>query len=306
MLIFSTEFFLNFGYVNNYKSSTVKKSKNIFSIFTEFNKNLDLKNFVSSNFNLSLERVTNDTYLKVFDQIIQNNDLKPKDPNILNSKMNLYLEHENYNFKTGLSVYEDLQKINSDRYQYVLPFYDLYREFNKKYLRGDINFSSSGKNNLINTNKLETTITNNISYFGDEFVSNFGFKNNISIDIKNLNSIGKNSIQYKSSPQIELMSIYSFDSSFPMIKKQEDYNNYFTPKISLKINPHDMKDYSSTKKTINTKNIFNNNRLGLTDSLESGRSLTLGLDFKKESKIKILWFRWKGLKQQAKNITMWK
>ena len=30
-------------------------------------------------------------------------------------------------------------------------------------------------------------------------------------------------------------------------------------------------------------NIFSNNRLGLTDSFESGRSLTLGLDYKKES-----------------------
>ena len=280
----NSDLLFNFGYVNNYKSSTVKKSKNIFSVFADINSNLNLQNFTTSNLNLSFEKVTNDTYLKVFDQNIQENNLKPRDPNILNSNINLSLEHDKYNFETGFSVYENLQKINSDRYQYILPFYDLDREFRRKYLKGNIIFTSSGKNNLIDTNKLETTITNNINYFGNEFITDNGFKNNLSIDIKNLNSVGKNSTQYKSTPQIELMSMYSFDSSFPMINKQPAYNNYFTPKISFKINPHDMKDYSSTKKTINTKNIFNSNRLGLTDSLESGRSLTLGLDFKKESK----------------------
>ena len=33
----------------------------------------------------------------------------------------------------------------------------------------------------------------------------------------------------------------------------------------------------------NSLNIFNSNRLGVDDTLETGRSLTLGLDFKKES-----------------------
>ena len=279
-----SELLLNLGYVNNYKSSSVKKSKNIFSIFSEYKGNLKLQNFVTSSFNLSLERVTNDTYLKVFDQNIKDSNLKPKDPNILNSNINLSLEHENYDFEAGFSVYEDLQKVKSDRYQYVLPYFDFDKEFNRKYLRGNIDFSSSGNNNLIDTNRLETSIINDINYIGNEFITDYGFKNNITIDIKNLNSAGKNSAQYKSSPQIELMSMYSFNSSFPMIKKQEGYNNYFTPKISLKINPHDMKDYSITKKNINAKNIFSNNRLGLTDSLESGRSLTLGLNFKKENK----------------------
>ena len=43
-----------------------------------------------------------------------------------------------------------------------------------------------------------------------------------------------------------------------------------------------MKGYKNESRQINTKNIFNINRLGLIDTLESGQSLTLGLDFKKE------------------------
>ena len=44
-----------------------------------------------------------------------------------------------------------------------------------------------------------------------------------------------------------------------------------------------MKDYSASQKKINIDSIFSENRLGISDSFESGRSLTLGLDYKKES-----------------------
>ena len=100
--------------------------------------------------------------------------------------------------------------------------------------------------------------------------------------MKNLNSAGKNSSKYKSSPQIELMSIVALNSSFPLIKREDDFTNFITPKISLKFNPSDMKNYTELDRSVNVDNIFNLNRLGLSDSFESGRSLTLGLDYKKE------------------------
>ena len=42
-----------------------------------------------------------------------------------------------------------------------------------------------------------------------------------------------------------------------------------------------MKNHSTTDRKINMSNIFDINRLGLDDSLESGNSLTLGIDYKK-------------------------
>ena len=41
-----------------------------------------------------------------------------------------------------------------------------------------------------------------------------------------------------------------------------------------------MNDYSSSTKTIDARNIFEINRLGISDSFEAGRSLTLGIDYK--------------------------
>ena len=45
-----------------------------------------------------------------------------------------------------------------------------------------------------------------------------------------------------------------------------------------------MKNYSTQNRLITTDNIFNINRLGISDSYESGKSLTFGIDFKKEKK----------------------
>ena len=43
-----------------------------------------------------------------------------------------------------------------------------------------------------------------------------------------------------------------------------------------------MKNHSSKDRTIDTGNVFSPNRLGIGNSFEDGRSITLGLDFKKE------------------------
>ncbi len=53
--------------------------------------------------------------------------------------------------------------------------------------------------------------------------------------------------------------------------------------MSFRINPSDMKNYSDEDRQVDVGNIFENNRLGLGDSFEAGRSLTLGVDYRKKS-----------------------
>jgi len=75
--------------------------------------------------------------------------------------------------------------------------------------------------------------------------------------------------------------------SLPLKKDSQESTNYLSPKVSLRINPHDMKNYSSSARNIDTHNVFAINRLGLSDTLESGRSMTLGLDYSNERKDKL-------------------
>ena len=99
----------------------------------------------------------------------------------------------------------------------------------------------------------------------------------------NLNTIAKNNNLYKSSPQAELLNIYEFNSSLPLQKIDGNYLNIIEPKISIRFNPDDMKNYSSLKRVINTDNVFDIGRLGLgADSYEQGKSLTLGARYKRE------------------------
>ena len=272
---------LDFGFVDKYKSSLSNNKKTISHLFANFDLDLTLDNFIDSDFFLSIQKVTNDTYLKVFDGNLFKNKLTPKNYNVLNSEAKLTLNNENYNFTTGFQSFEDLQLKSSDRYQFILPYYDFDKQILKEFANGLFNFSSYGSNDLNNTNNLKTRIINDLTFNSLDLISNKGFKNNFNLYFKNLNTSATNDSKYKSSAQVEFMSIFELSSGLPMVKETKNSVNYFTPKISLRINPGDMKDYSTSERRVNVNNIFEINRLGIDDSFEEGKSITLGLDFKK-------------------------
>ena len=287
----NSSFIADFSYTKGYQSKKVDNNYNnrnsISHLFSKFDLDLGFKNFTSSKLNVFLEKVNNDTYLKVFENtlVVDKKKLEDdlKDKNNLTSGLEISLDNDNYNFSAGLTMYENLQKKNNDRHQYVLPYYDITTSlFSNE--DGKINFSSSGRNTLQNTNNLRSTITNTIDYSSSDIFLENGFVNNFGIYFKNLNSTGKNDSKYKSNIQSELLNIYEFNSRLPLIKENQFNTNYITPKVSFRVNPSDMKNSSSLSRLITTDNIFGINRLGISDSYEAGKSMTIGVDFKKEDK----------------------
>ncbi len=276
------EILADIGFVKNYDSPTTKKKKNLSHLFVKLNHDLNYENYDTSDLILSIESVSNDTYLKVFDQQITKSKARPDDLNKLNSHVKFILNNDRFNFDSGIDIYEDLQVDKSDRYQFILPYYNFNTEILENRYEGTFNLNSSGSNTLQDTNSLKSEIINDLNFNSSNYYSDLGFSTNYNINLKNLNTVGKKTNNYKSSPQSKLVSLFNIDTSFPMIKNTENYKNYLTPKISLKVNPSDMKDYSNSTNKINVGNIFANNRLGLSDTFESGRSLTLGLNYKKE------------------------
>ena len=55
------------------------------------------------------------------------------------------------------------------------------------------------------------------------------------------------------------MGIAEIQTSFPLIKNSETQNEILTPKISLRFNPGDMKDYNSSDRSLNVDSIFDIN-----------------------------------------------
>ncbi|MDA9725850.1 organic solvent tolerance protein [Candidatus Pelagibacter sp.] len=276
-------FIADFNLVDGYKSALSKTKNSISHLFAKFESNLEIENFDTSDLYVSVQKISNDTYLKVFDSNLIETDLKPKDQNNLISEIKLTLNHnENYNFTTGMKSFENLTKINSDRFQYILPYYNFDKYLETESIDGSLRFISTGSNDLQNTNNLKTKVINDLEYQSNEFINDLGFVSNFKINFKNSNTVGKNDNDYKSSPQIEIMSIFELSSSLPLIKQNNFYKNILTPKVSLRLNPSDMKNYSSSEKNITVDNIFSINRLGLDDSFEEGKSLTIGFDYKQE------------------------
>ena len=157
---------------------------------------------------LNFQKVNNDTYLKVFDSNLTESPIKPQNKDQLTSSLDLSFEHQKFNLSTGFTSYENLSGKNSDRYQYVLPYYNFSRNLfeNQDLLR--VNLNSSGSNNLQNTNNLKSRVINDLSFESLDYFTKFGIKNNFQFLTKNLNTVAKNDSIYKSTPQIELMSIF--------------------------------------------------------------------------------------------------
>ena len=275
-------FITDLNIVDGYKSKKSNKTKTLTHLFSKYKMNLNFDNFIESSLNFSFQKVNNDTYLKIFDTNIVDTELKPDNFDTLTSDIDLNLENEKFSLNAGFTAYENLSKLNSDRYQYVLPYFDFSRSLFENNNYASFNFMSQGDNILKDTNSLRSRMINNLDVQSFDFFSKGGLKNNINYFLKNTITAGKNNVEYDSSPHIKLMNIFELTSSFPLINENENYIDYLNPKMSLRVNPSDMKSYKNENRQISNDNIFSINRLGLIDTLESGQSLTLGLDYKKE------------------------
>ena len=276
---FITDFSLTKGYKSDLKDSN---ENSIIHLFSKFDLDLNLDNFLSSKFELKLEKVNNDNYLTLFQNNLSDTKLKPSSNGELTSKADFYFDHENFDLSAGISINENLGQSNNDRYQYVFPYYS----FNTTLfpdLDGSVNFSSGGSSTLQDTNNVKTSIVNNLSYSSSDFISNLGSLTKFGAYFKNLNSLGKNDNKYKSSPQMEGMSIFEVSTSYPLVKLENNYFSTLTPKISIRASPNSMKNYSSEGRSVNASSIFSINRLALGDTFEAGKSLVLGIDYKKEN-----------------------
>ena len=62
--------------------------------------------------------------------------------------MDFKFENEEFVLNTGFTAYENLSKQNSDRYQYVLPYYDFSKTLFENNNFASFNFFSQGDNIL--------------------------------------------------------------------------------------------------------------------------------------------------------------
>jgi len=269
----------DFSFVKGHDFDPNDKNNTRSHFFTNTKIDLSMNNYLNSMLEINFEKASNDNYIKLFNL---ESPLLNGSNDVLESKIRLDLENQNYSLSTSIEMYETLGGSNSDRYQYVLPSYDFLKNFYLESLDGDFNFNSYGNNTLSDTNIATSSVSNDLNYTSFNSYFDNGIKANFEISLKNTNVVGKNSIQYKNSPQSELVSAYIYNASLPLIKKNEYSLSVFEPKLSLRLSPHDMKNNNALARRIEINNIFNSNRLSMDNSFEAGESVTLGFNYQKE------------------------
>ena len=244
--------------------------------FYKYDKSFSLDNFINNNFSLKIQQTSKDTFLKK-NKI--KSDLSVNEEILENStKINFAKEGMNINFET--TAYENLTKSESDRYEYIFPKVNIRKDINNKTnLDGDFDFNSEILNKSYNTNILETININDLKFYSFPKISEKGIYNNYEFLIKNSNTNAKNSINFKNHESSYLSGLLQFNSSFPLLKNNQKYNEILNPKLALKIAPSHTKDYRNEDNMIDINNIFSLERNANTDSIEGGVSLAYGSEY---------------------------
>ena len=103
----NSSFIADFSLTRGYKSSLSNKRNSISHLFAKFKSDLKLENFIKSDLFISVQKVSNDTYLKVFDTNLLENEMKPRDQNSLTSELKLSLDADDFNFTSGMQIFEN-------------------------------------------------------------------------------------------------------------------------------------------------------------------------------------------------------
>jgi len=279
----------DFSLTQGHDSSEADKNDSRSHFFSNSIIDLDMPIFDISNLEIQLQKTSNNTYLKLFDleSPLFGGEGSSEGVSTLNSFINLTANKEDLDLNASVEIYEKLDKSNSDRYEFILPSYSLNKNI-KKYdtLNGTLTFSSSGSQHIYDTNILEAQIINDLLYKSDDKYLANGIKNNYNVLLKNVNSDGNNSAKISNNLKTELLSAFIFESSYPLLREGINFNNYLTPKISLRYSPTQMKNLKNEDRRIDINNIFSLDRIGFANTVESGQSLTVGAEYKKSRKEK--------------------
>ena len=198
----------------------------------------------------------------------------------MENSLNLNLYSNNVSYNINATVYEDQNKDSSDKYEYILPKIDFVKKVeNKSSLNGDFLFNSENLIRNYDTNIFEKSNINDLLFTSNPKITKSGFYNNYEFIIKNANTDGKKSKNFKDDENFYLSGLLQFNSSMPMKKENTNYDNVLKPKLSIKLAPNHTKNYEDDEVVININNIFSLDRISKNDTVEGGVSLAYGFDY---------------------------
>ena len=270
---------LDAGYTQGYKKKNNKKSNGGRShFFSKFNMSLLEEEEKKSNLQINIEKVSNDTYLKVYDI---ESSLADKSKTILENKIDF--SYQNQDFYLGLtpSVFEDTSKLGHLKHEYLLPLTIEKNIFSsEKY--GFLDLGSNLRVRNYETNKQTNIFANNFNWKSNKWLNSLGVENYFKGLIKTVNYEAENTSEYKNDKtNSEIKSALGYFAKLRLYKEDIINKNFYslTPKFLLRYSPGHMREIKSGR--LNYGNLFNLNKINKIDVIEPGLSTSIGFEYKK-------------------------
>ena len=248
-----------------------KKNNSNSHFFTHLESNLE-----NSFYRMNIETVSNKNYLKKY----QIKSPLIKSYSDLNSMLSFEKFSDEYNFSSSINVFEDLTKIDSDKYEYNLPSYEFnsQKDLENKFFTA-LDFTSTGDYRKYNTNVDEMDIINDFIFSTNNENQLNNLDTNFDLLIRNINTYGNLSDTYKDDMQYKVLGTAMLNLKYPLFKQTELDKNYLTPMASLRYSPSKGMNLKNEVTLITFEDLFRLDRIN-KKSVEHGASATFGLEYK--------------------------
>ena len=270
---------LDTSYTEGYKNTSSTKtdgSRN--HIFANLDIDLGKDKSYESNLSLKIQKTSNDTYFRIHDI---NTGLVDAENTNLKNEINYSLNKNSMFVEAKVAAYEDLREDDSSRYEYIFPDVMFGNSFFNEKL-GVFNLTSNATHKNYNVNNHLTSLTNDVVWTPNSFITSGGIVNAFSSMLRNNNYDAVNTKDYKTKGTInELSGVVSFKSSLPLQKKGANFTNTFSPNFMLRYAPGHMRNLGGDDVSLNYSNLYSMNK---TSEIEKGLNAILGVDFKMNEK----------------------
>ena len=266
---------LDTSFTDGYKKTNSTKtdgSRN--HIFSEIDFNFNDDDTYLSHLSLKVQKTSNDTYFRIHD--IDTALVDSSNTDLKNEISYSYEKDDNF-FNFSTSAYENLRKNSNSRYEYIAPNILFGKSFfTEKF--GTVSFKTNAVHRNYEVDKHISSVTNDVVWNSNSFITSGGFVNSIQSVFKNTNYEAKNTTDHKTKSVInEFSGVLSYKSSLPM-KKEKDYSsNIFSPTFMVRYAPGHMRNLSGDDINLKYANLYSVNK---TSVIEDGISAILGFDYK--------------------------
>ena len=270
---------LDAGFTKGYEKTTdTKKGGSKNHIFLNYNLDLETEGENLSNFELKVQRVSNDTYLKVYDV---ETSLANKDLDVLETAINFSKENDESSLGFTAGMYENITVDGNARYEYIFPNLTFNKSIFSNDEFGSLDLDSTLLIKNYDVNKQKELLVNDFNFNSLKWMNNLGVVNQIISKIKLTNYNATNTNNFKNDDfNTELHGALGLMSEMPLVKTENKIKSQFlTPKLLLRYSPGDMRRFSDSTKRLNPSNIFTLDRINEIDTIERGFSAALGLDY---------------------------